>query len=194
MGINHPELRQQTADYYNCMMRLDTYIGQLLAMLEQSGRARDTVVVYIGDHGADMLRGKRTSYEGGLKVPMIIRWPNSRPDQRREELVSTLDLYPTFCDIAGAHPGTLAGRSLKPLVHGKRPAWRQYLFTEFHVHSNHNPWPQRTVRDARFKLIYNPVAGEENPGMPLPWAKNSLPRRKRNCSPWPPIRCARLMR
>ena len=63
-----------------------------------------------------------------------------------------------------AHPGTLAGRSLKPLVHGKRPAWRQYLFTEFHVHSNHNPWPQRTVRDARFKLIYNPVAGEENPG------------------------------
>ena len=165
MGINHPELRQQTADYYNCMMRLDTYIGQLLAVLEQSGRARDTVVVYIGDHGADMLRGKRTSYEGGLKVPMIIRWPNSRPDQRREELVSTLDLYPTFCDIAGARiPGTLAGRSLKPLVHGNRPAWRQYLFTEFHVHSNHNPWPQRTVRDARFKLIYNPVAGEENPG------------------------------
>ena len=80
MGINHPELRQQTADYYNCMMRLDTYIGQLLAVLEQSGRARDTVVVYIGDHGADMLRGKRTSYEGGLRVPMIIRWPSSRPD------------------------------------------------------------------------------------------------------------------
>ncbi len=165
MGINHPELRQQSADYYNCMMRLDTYIGQLLAVLEQSGRARDTVVVYIGDHGADMLRGKRTSYEGGLRVPMIIRWPSSRPDQRREELVSTLDLYPTFCEIAGARiPGTLAGRSLKPLVHGQRPVWRQYLFTEFHVHSNHNPWPQRTVRDARFKLIYNPVAGEENPG------------------------------
>ena len=92
MGINHPELRQQTADYYNCMMRLDTYIGQLLAVLEQSAARGTTVVVYIGDHGADMLRGKRTSYEGGLKVPMIIRWPNSRPDQRREELVSTLDL------------------------------------------------------------------------------------------------------
>ena len=165
MGINHPELRQQTADYYNCMMRLDTYIGRLLQVLAATGKAKDTVVVYIGDHGADMLRGKRTSYEGGLKVPMIIRWPNSRPDQRREELVSTLDLYPTFCDIAGTRiPDTLAGRSLKPLVHGQRPAWRQYLFTEFHVHSNHNPWPQRTVRDARFKLIYNPVAGEENPG------------------------------
>jgi N-sulfoglucosamine sulfohydrolase len=172
MGINHPELRQQTADYYNCMMRLDSYIGDLLKALENSGKAKDTVVVYIGDHGADMLRGKRTSYEGGVKIPMIIRWPGMKGGQERKELVSTLDLFPTFCEIAEARsPQPLPGRSLKSLVCGGRPKWRKYLFTEFHVHSNHNPWPQRTVRDERYKLIYNPVAGEVNPGYDFTMSK-----------------------
>ena len=165
MGINHPELRQQTADYYNCMMRLDSYIGDLLRALEASGKARDTVVVYIGDHGADLLRGKRTSYEGGVKIPMIIRWPGAKGGQKRKELVTTLDLFPTFCEIAGVQiPKSLLGQSLKPIIHGAIPKWRNYLFTEFHVHSNHNPWPQRTVRGPRYKLIYNPLAGEVNPG------------------------------
>ena len=165
MGINHPELRQQTADYYNCMMRLDSYIGDLLNALEAAGKSKDTVVVYIGDHGADLLRGKRTSYEGGVKIPMIIRWPGAKSGQKRKELITTLDLFPTFCEIAGIQiPKSLPGRSLKPIIHGARPKWRKYLFTEFHVHSNHNPWPQRTVRGPRYKLIYNPLAGEVNPG------------------------------
>ena len=165
MGINHPELRQQTADYYNCMMRLDTYIGRLMKVLKSTGKAQDTVVVYIGDHGADVMRGKRTSYEGGVRIPMIIRWPGAQAGQRRAELVNTLDLFPTFCEIAGACiPNTLEGRSLKPLMHGQTPKWRRYLFTEYHLHSNHNPWPQRTVRDERYKLIHNPVAGVVNPG------------------------------
>lgn len=165
MGINHPELRQQTADYYNCMMRLDTYIGRLMKVLKSTGKAQDTVVVYIGDHGADVMRGKRTSYEGGVRIPMVIRWPGAQAGQRRAELVNTLDLFPTFCEIAGARiPNTLEGRSLKPLMHGQTPKWRRYLFTEYHLHSNHNPWPQRTVRDERYKLIHNPVAGVVNPG------------------------------
>lgn len=58
LGIDAPQLRQTTADYYNCLMRLDTLVGDLLAALETSGKARNTLVVYIGDHGADMLRGK----------------------------------------------------------------------------------------------------------------------------------------
>lgn len=165
IGINHPELRQQSADYYNCMMRLDSYVGDLLRVLDESGKSSKTVVVYIGDHGADVMRGKRTSYEGGVRVPMIIRWPGSRAGQVRKELVSLLDLYPTFCEIAKTKvPPNLPGRALKPILFGEVPNWRKYLFTEFHLHSNHNPWPQRTVRDQRYKLIFNPLAGEVNPG------------------------------
>ena len=79
IGIDHPEIRQQTADYYNCIMRLDHYIGELINALKKSGKFDNTVIIYIGDHGADLPRGKRTCYEGGIRVPMIISWPNAKP-------------------------------------------------------------------------------------------------------------------
>lgn len=172
MGISHPEMKQLTADYYNCMMRLDSCVADLLEALKESGKAKNTVVVYIGDHGADLLRGKRTCYEGGVKIPMIIHWPGGQAGQVCEELASTLDLFPTFCKIAGVRPPEdLPGRSLQAIVHGEKPNWRRYLFTEYHVHSNHNPWPQRTVRDERYKLIWNPLAGRVNPGYEFSMSK-----------------------
>ena len=53
------------------MSRLDSQIGDLLSALKKSGKLDNTLIVYLGDHGADMLRGKRTSYEGGTR---ITRW------------------------------------------------------------------------------------------------------------------------
>ena len=54
MGIDSPEFREMVADYYNCIARLDLLIGELLQVLDQSGKADNTIVIYIGDHGADM--------------------------------------------------------------------------------------------------------------------------------------------
>jgi N-sulfoglucosamine sulfohydrolase len=65
IGFETASVRQQVTDYYNCMMRLDTGIGMLLNRLDEAGRKSNTVVIYLGDHGQDILRGKRTSYEGG---------------------------------------------------------------------------------------------------------------------------------
>lgn len=165
-GIDTPQLRSETADYYNCMSRLDSLIGDLLAALQRSGKSDNTMVVYLGDHGADLLRGKRTSYEGGLRVPLIVRWPgNLEPNQVRSELVSTLDLMPTLLAVTGADPvANQSGRSLLPLLRDEGTPWRKYLFTEYHTHSAHNFYPQRTVRDARYKLIRNLMPGEVNPG------------------------------
>ncbi len=167
MGVDAPDLRAQVADYYNCMSRLDTLVGDVLAALERTGKARDTLVIYLGDHGADMLRGKRTCYEGGVRIPLIARFPaGAKPGQVRDELVATVDLFPTALALAGAAPvAGLAGRSLEPLLRGEHPAWRPHLFTEFHTHAaKANFWPQRTVRDERFKLIENLLPGETNPG------------------------------
>jgi N-sulfoglucosamine sulfohydrolase len=61
MGIDPPAMREMVADYYNSLARLDACVGELLATLEKSGKASNTIVIYIGDHGADFLRGKRTS-------------------------------------------------------------------------------------------------------------------------------------
>lgn len=165
-GLDAPELRSQTADYYNCLQRLDELVGDLLAALDRSGKSEETLVIYLGDHGADLLRGKRTSYEGGVRVPLIIRWPGvARAGAVCDELVSTLDLMPTLLEAAQAkRVAGLPGVALGPLLRGETVAWRKYLFTEFHLHSAHNFYPQRTVRNQRYKLICNLLAGETNPG------------------------------
>jgi len=165
-GINNAELRQQTADYYNCMSRLDTLIGNLLRAIEESGKADNTIIAYFGDHGADMLRGKRTSYEGGTRVPLIVKWPgHAKANHISTELVSLIDLAPTLLEAAGAEAiPDLPGRSLMPLLKGEATEWRRYLFTEFHIHSAHNYYPQRTVQDEHYKLIKNLMPGVKNPG------------------------------
>ena len=165
-GVDHPELRKQTADYYNCLTRLDALIGDLLTGLRASGKAGNTLIIYLGDHGADMLRGKRTSYEGGVRVPMIVSWPGKlAAGEVRRELVSTVDLLPTVLEAAQIQPlSELPGVSLLSLLREAQPSWRQHLFTEYHLHSAHNFYPQRTVRDDRYKLIQNLMPGKVNPG------------------------------
>ena len=109
-----------------------------------------------------MLRGKRTCYEGGLRIPLIVRWPgHAWAGQVRTELVSTIDLAPTFLAVAGATPiAGLPGRSLVPLLAGDHPAWRTELFAEYHTHAaESNFYPQRSVRNDRFKLIENLLPG-----------------------------------
>jgi N-sulfoglucosamine sulfohydrolase len=166
IGLDTPRLRADTADYYNSISRLDSLVGDLLEALGRSGKADDTLIVYLGDHGADLPRGKRTSHEGGLRIPLIVRWPGkAKRGQVRDELVSTLDLAPTFLAVAGeAIEADLPGRSLLPLLRGEKGPWRRYLFTEFHLHSAHDFYPQRTVRNERYKLIQNLMPDAENPG------------------------------
>jgi len=164
-GIDPPELRQLVADYYNCISRLDSLVGDLLAALDRSGKTDNTLVIYLGDHGPDLLRGKRSSYEGGTRIPLIMRWPGKARPQLREELVSSIDIMPTLLAISGAAPvPNLPGQSLVPLLAGEKPLWRSHLFTEFHTHATvANFFPQRAVRDRRYKLIENLLPNEVNP-------------------------------
>ena len=167
LGLRGEKLRQLTAGHYNSMARLDALVGDLLAVLDRSGKAAGTLVVYLGDHGADFIRGKRTCYEGGLRIPLIARWPErAKPGQVRRELVSTVDLMPTFLAAAGAKfPAGLPGASLAALLEGGTPPWRRHLFAEFHAHAAQpNFYPQRSVRSSRYKLIENLMPGEVNPG------------------------------
>ncbi|MBM3858134.1 MAG: sulfatase [Verrucomicrobia bacterium] len=172
MGIDPPAMREMIADHYNCMSRLDSLIGDLLALLDRTGKANNTLVIYLGDHGADMLRGKRTCYEGGVRVPLIIRWPGQARPQVRRELVSTIDLMPTLLAAAGVAPVPgLPGLPLQPLLAGEPVKWRTHLFTEYHTHGSLNYFPQRTARNDRYKLIENLLPGSVNPDYHLTLGK-----------------------
>jgi N-sulfoglucosamine sulfohydrolase len=166
IGLDTPPLRQASADYYNCMSRLDTGIGLLLETLERTGVAENTLLIYLGDHGAQFPRGKLASYESSLRIPLIIRHPDhSQSDLVRTELVSTVDLLPTILAATGAPPHTdLPGRSLLPLLSGKeKTPWRRYLHSEYHGHYPPIYFPQRTLRDDRYKLIVNLLQDRPNP-------------------------------
>lgn len=165
MGIDPPAMREMVADYYNSLARLDACVGDLLVLLEKSGKASNTIVIYLGDHGADFMRGKRTCYEGGLRIPLLIRWPGKARPQVREELVSTLDLMPTVLTACGAAPvADLPGLPLQPLLANEPAKWRTHLFAEYHTHAAaSNYHPQRSVRTERFKLIENLLPDTLNP-------------------------------
>ena len=165
IGVNSPRLRKGVADYYNCLSRLDTGIGMLLDALRETGKADNTLVIYIGDHGAQFSRGKATCYEGGLRIPMIVRWPGRvKPGTVRNELASTIDLLPTVLEAVGLPAReNLPGRSLLPLASGQDAPWREYLFAERTAYSAPNFFPQRTIRDARHKLILNLTQDRMNP-------------------------------
>ena len=165
VGVDTPRLNEQVANYYNCLARLDDGIGLLLDELEKTGAADDTLVMYIGDHGGQFPRGKGTVYEGGLRVPMIVRWPGvSKAGEVRQELVSTIDLLPTALQAAGVTAEErLPGRSLKPLLTGAKPeGWRKYIFALTTGSFPRACFVQHSVRDARYKLISSPRPETEN--------------------------------
>ena len=165
IGLDTPALRESQADYYNCMMRMDTGVGRLLDALDRAGATDNTLVIYLGDHGAQFPRGKLASYESSLRIPLLIRFPGRIPiGETRSELVSTVDLVPTILEATKAKcPSRLAGRSLIPLMTQENREWREYLCSEYHGHYPPLYFPQRTVRDDRYKLIVNLLQDRANP-------------------------------
>lgn len=165
VGVDSSRLREQVANYYNCLARLDEGVGLLLAELDKANLAENTLVLYIGDHGAQFPRGKGTVYEGGLRVPMIIRWPgHAKAGVVRKELVSTIDLLPTV--LAAASVKTTSnrpGRDLKPLLTDANASdWRKYIFGFTTGAFPRACFVQHSVRDERFKLISSPRPNTEN--------------------------------
>jgi N-sulfoglucosamine sulfohydrolase len=166
LGIDTPELRQRVAGYYNCARRVDLAVGEALRALAERKLENDTLVIFIGDHGPAFCRGKTTNYEAGLRVPFLVRQPGTVPAGGvRPQLVSFVDLMPTFLTAAGLPlPRPLAGLPLQPLLADAGAPWRETLCTEHTTHGPANYFPRRTIRDARYKLILNlEAASRANP-------------------------------
>lgn len=166
IGVSSPRLMEYVADYFNSLERLDEMCGRLLGALERSRKASKTVVIYLGDHGAQFSRGKQGSYEAGLRIPLLLRDPRIRMQRASTDaLVSVIDLVPTMLDIAGLPiPDSLPGRSLLPFLRqGATPPVRPYLFTASDGGAPVMFHPMRTVRNDRYKLIHNLLPARGNP-------------------------------
>lgn len=142
---------------------VDEGMGELLRALEETGRLERTLIVvtsdqgyWHGEHGLSVER--RLAYEEGIRIPLLARWPGViAAGTRRRQMVLTLDLAPTFAEVAGATaPAGLHGRSLVPLLQEDGPALRDAFLVE---HFSDTVFPRtrglgyRAIRTEHWKLI-----------------------------------------
>lgn len=111
---DHPITRKDWALYLDTVQNLDKKVGKILQRLEDEGLAENTVVLFWGDHGRPMVRGKQFLYDGGIHVPLILRWPGRiQPGSVNDSLVTQIDFAPTWLQVAQAQvPEHMQGDSL----------------------------------------------------------------------------------
>lgn len=150
-----PAVRRELALYYDEIERLDRFVGAVLAELAEQRVADNTLVVFLSDNGRAFPRDKTTLFEGGIRTPLIVRWPGRAPaNSTCAQLVSTIDLAPGFLEAAGLKPGpSVQGVSFLPLLKDARTPIRHEIFAE----QNWHDFAQRSrvVRTTDFKLIAN---------------------------------------
>lgn len=139
--------------YYRMVEMVDAEIGRVLAALEDSGQAENTLVVFTADHGEGRGRHQMVTknylYDEAVKVPLVVGYPGRAEAGLRdaEHLVSGLDIVPTVCDYVGIKPPPAQrGRSLRPLMEGKSPEWTEFVPAEVQQNG-------RMIRTARYKYI-----------------------------------------
>lgn len=161
--IDAPHMRDRLAGYYNCLERLDDGVGRLLDAMPES--ERETIVVFTTDHGQQFPRGKTTCYEGGLKVPWIVHAPGRVASGHAcDELTSHVDILPTMLDMLDVPvPAQRPGLSALPALSGGPFAGHEHIVGEW-TGAPPNWYPQRSIRDDRFKLIVNYQPERRNVG------------------------------
>ena len=150
-----PAVRREFAMYYDEIERLDRFVGDVLAELETQGVANSTIVVFLSDNGRPFPRDKTSLFDGGIKTPLIVRWPgHATPGSTCDRLVSAVDLAPGFLGAAGVAPASsMQGRSFLPLLTNPSGPIRSEIFAEQNWHDYEHR--SRAVRTENFKLIVN---------------------------------------
>lgn len=149
---DHPITRLDWALYLETVQHLDRKVGRVLDRLKEDGLAENTVVFFTGDHGRAMVRGKQWLYEGGVHVPLLIRWPGQiEPGTVRDDLINFIDLAPTWLNIAGVDaPDHFQGRDILDSSGGDR----KYLFAA-RDRCDETDDRIRMVMSQRYKYIRN---------------------------------------
>jgi N-acetylgalactosamine-6-sulfatase len=165
---------------YNASVHdLDSQVGRLLKKLDELGLAENTIVVYSSDNGPEDIhirnashsaygspgpfRGrKRSLYEGGVRVPFLVRWPARVPRGKVNDktVVAAVDFLPTLLEIAGVAPeGAVDGESMADVFAGKararvKPVHWEWRFNIAGYYANKSP--MLSIRDGDWKLLFNP--------------------------------------
>ncbi len=171
-----PDAVHTNPDYAAMVQSLDENVGRVLAKLDQLGIADRTIVVFFSDNGgfvntcklhpgravtsnAPLRSGKGSVYEGGIRVPLVVRWPGVTSEgAESSEPVFSCDLYPTLIRAAGLtgdarHNQTVDGVDLRPLLDGSRAALDRKALHFHYPHYYPTTSPVSAVRSGNWKFI-----------------------------------------
>lgn len=108
-----PEVREEIGYHYDCLVKTDEQVGEIVAALERDGLRDSTVIILFSDHGYGLHRHKQFLYEGGIHMPLIVAGPGIPQGLVRDDLVSSIDIAPTTLGILGLPiPKHMEGRDL----------------------------------------------------------------------------------
>jgi len=162
-----PEAQRQGKPVYAAMVEsMDESIGRVMATLRELGLERDTMVIFTSDNGgfynatsnAPLRANKGAYYEGGIRVPLIVKWPGvAKAGHVSSEPVTSTDFYPTCLAAAGLPPRPnqhMDGRNLQPLLAGGATLGRPAIFWHFPHYNDHpHSVPSGVIRQGPWKLI-----------------------------------------
>ena len=149
--------RTQFGKYLAEVRRLDDQVGDVMNLLKETGTEENTIVIFLGEQGPQFPGGKWTLYDNGQKSSMIVKWPGVvTPHTETDAIVQYEDITPTLVDMVGGNTvAGLDGKSFKKVLEGNSAAHRDVAFG---IHNNipEGPaYPMRSIRDHRYKLIWN---------------------------------------
>ncbi|MCG8601676.1 MAG: sulfatase-like hydrolase/transferase [Verrucomicrobiales bacterium] len=160
-----PAIREELALYYTSVRRADDCVGSILHALEESGRADETFVLFLSDHGMPLPFAKTQLYHHSTHTPLIVRWPGVTKAGTRNDthLVSAVDFLATLCDVVRAEkPANMDGTSFEPLLHGNQQKNRNAIFKAYYENAGGNRHPMRGVQSKRYLYLFNPWSDGEN--------------------------------
>lgn len=174
-GAGRRKMRQDDAAYAGMVENMDENVARLLKLLDDMGIADNTIVVFSSDHGAlsnggsrwkrhlastnlPLKAGKGWLYEGGIRVPLFIRWPGQiKPRQEKESIVLGMDVMTTLLDLAlGRKIQGIDGESFKSVIEGKASWNDRTVFWHSRKARPHSTGDPKTsaVRSGNYKLVH----------------------------------------
>jgi uncharacterized sulfatase len=174
-GLDIPQVKKWTRDYYASVYSVDRNLGRLLKVLQDMGLDEDTIVIFSSDHGymighhglhtkgnaqwvAGDQKGKQrpNMFDHSLQVPLIIRWPRVvKGGAEVRELVSNIDTFASvlgMLDVPPPRDYRQEGKDFSPLLRGQKLAWRDAVFAQYDLH-NGGKASMRSIRTERWHLV-----------------------------------------
>lgn len=168
-----PETREGLTRYYAEITYADALLGEVMDAVDEAEQVNNTILLFTSEQGSQMPFGKWTCYEAGLRTGLIVRWPGKiKPGSKTDAMVQYVDVVPTLIEAVGGNPRKVdTGRSGAPdggngfdgisffdVLVGKETTHRKHLFgihTTRGIINGSDCYPIRSVRDERYKLIWN---------------------------------------